>query len=58
MPAIPPSPPPARRRAGRSGRYLVGHTADGRVFLSLLQDPDEQYGTVFDQGDVSGWSDV
>lgn len=41
-----------------SGRYLVGHTADGRVFLSLLQDPDEQYGTVFDQGDVSGWSDV
>ena len=36
-----------------SGRYLVGHTADGRVFLSLLQSADDQYETYFEQSDVS-----
>ena len=41
-----------------SGRYLVGHTADGRVFLSLLQSADDQYETYFEQSDVSTWRDV
>lgn len=41
-----------------SGRYLVGYTADGRVFLSLLQDPNDQYDTYFEQVDVSDWTDV
>ncbi len=41
-----------------SGRYLVGHSSDGRVFLSLLQNPNEQYDVYFEQGDVSDWSEV
>lgn len=41
-----------------SGKYLVGKTSDERVYLTLLQPPENVYGNYFDQSHVDGWQKI